>query len=53
MATEGCKCKMTAIFRADLVDYSRQMGEDELGKIETLKKTLRSDFHQLIGFKDV
>jgi len=36
MATEGFKRKLTAVFSADVVGYSRLMGEDEVGTIRTL-----------------
>jgi adenylate cyclase len=36
MATGDVKRKLTAIFSADVKGYSRLMGEDELGTIETL-----------------
>ena len=38
MGTEGFKRKLTAVFSADVVGYSRLMGEDELATIEVLKK---------------
>jgi adenylate cyclase len=36
MATEGFRRKLAAIFSADVVGYSRLMGEDEEGTIRTL-----------------
>jgi adenylate cyclase len=38
MATKRAKRKLTAIFSADVKEYSRLMGEDELATVETLKK---------------
>jgi len=37
MATEGFKRKLTAVFSADVVGYSRLMGEDEAGTLRTLE----------------
>lgn len=37
MATEGFKRKLTAVFSADVVGYSRLMGEDEVGTLRTLE----------------
>ena len=37
MATEGFKRKLTAIFSADVVGYSRLMGEDEAATVKTLE----------------
>jgi adenylate cyclase len=37
MATEGFKRKLTALFSADVVGYSRMMGEDESSTIRTLE----------------
>jgi adenylate cyclase len=36
MAEEGFKRKLTAIFSADAVEYSRLMGEDEEATVSTL-----------------
>ena len=36
MPTEDFKRKLTAIFSADVLDYSRLMGEDEEATIRTL-----------------
>jgi adenylate cyclase len=36
MATDDVKRKLTAIFSADVVSYSRLMGEDELATVQTL-----------------
>ena len=36
MTTEDVKRKLTAIFSADVVGYSRLMGEDELATVQTL-----------------
>jgi len=36
MATDDVKRKLTAIFTADVVGYSRLMGEDELATVQTL-----------------
>jgi len=36
MATDDVKRKLTAIFSADVVGYSRLMGEDELATVQTL-----------------
>jgi hypothetical protein len=36
MAREGLKSKLTAYFSADVVGYSRLMGEDEAVVIKTL-----------------
>ncbi|MGD8983624.1 MAG: tetratricopeptide repeat protein [Desulfobacteraceae bacterium] len=36
MATDDVKRKLTAIFSADVVAYSRLMGEDELATVQTL-----------------
>ena len=36
MATDDVKRKLTAIFSADVVGYSRLMGEDELATLQTL-----------------
>ena len=38
MADEGFKRRLTAILSADVVGYSRLMGEDEIATIETLKR---------------
>jgi len=37
MPTEGFKRKLTAILSADVVDYSRLMGEDEESTVKTLE----------------
>ena len=37
MADEGYKRKLTAIFSADVVGYSRLMGEDEAATVKTLE----------------
>jgi len=37
MATEGFKRKLTSIFSADAVGYSRLMGDDEAATVRTLK----------------
>jgi adenylate cyclase len=37
MNTEGFKRKLTAVFSADVVGYSRLMGEDEAGTVKTLE----------------
>ena len=37
MATEDFKRKLTAVFSADVVGYSRLMGEDEAATVETLE----------------
>jgi adenylate cyclase len=37
MAEEGFKRKLTAILRADVADYSRLMGEDELATVRTFE----------------
>ncbi|MHC4256634.1 MAG: hypothetical protein ACYSUL_13675 [Planctomycetota bacterium] len=37
MAGEGFKRKPTAILSADVIGYSRLMGEDELGTVRTLE----------------
>src|SRR5512136_230442 len=37
MVTEGFKRKLTAVFSADVVGYSRLMGEDETGTLRTLE----------------
>jgi len=37
MATEGFKRKLTAVFSADVVGYSRLMGEDETATVATLE----------------
>ena len=37
MNTEGFKRKLTAIFSADVVGYSRLMGEDEAATVKTLE----------------
>jgi len=37
MATEGFKRKLTAVFSADVVGYSRLMGEDETATVKTLE----------------
>lgn len=37
MADEGFKRKLTAILNADVVDYSRLMGDDEETTVRTLK----------------
>ena len=44
MAEEGFKRKLTAILNADVKGYSRLMGEDERGTVETLKQ-----YRQVIG----
>jgi adenylate cyclase len=52
MATEEVKRKLSAIFSADVEGYSRLMGEDELGTIETLtlhKETMRKLIRQYRG----
>ena len=36
MATEGFKRKLTAVFSADVVSYSRLMGEDDDATVLTL-----------------
>jgi class 3 adenylate cyclase len=36
MAEEGFKRKLTAILSADVVDYSRLMGDDEEATVRTL-----------------
>ncbi len=41
MAAEDFKRKLTAIFSADVVDYSRLMGEDEDATIRTSKRPRR------------
>ena len=40
MATDEVKRKLTAIFSADVVGYSRLMGEDELTTVEGFIKRL-------------
>ena len=50
MATDDFKRKLTAIFSADVVDYSRLMGEDEVATVQTLtshKETMRKMIRQL------
>jgi adenylate cyclase len=37
MATDDFKRKLTAVFSADVVDYSRLMGEDESATVKTLE----------------
>ena len=37
MNTEGFKRKLTAVFSADVVGYSRLMGEDEAATVKTLQ----------------
>jgi len=37
MATEGFKRRLTAIFSADVVGYSRLMGEDDAATVKTLE----------------
>ena len=37
MATEGFKRKLAAILSADVVGYSRLMGEDETATVKTLE----------------
>ena len=37
MAPEDFKRKLTTIFSADVVDYSRLMGEDESATVKTLE----------------
>ena len=37
MPTEGFKRKLTAIFNADVVDYSRLMADDESATVKTLE----------------
>ena len=37
MATEEFKRKLTAVFSADVVGYSRLMGEDEAATVKTLE----------------
>jgi hypothetical protein len=37
MATEGSKRKLTPIFSADVVDYSRLMGDNEAATLKTLE----------------
>ena len=37
MASEEFKRKLTTIFSADVVDYSRLMGEDESATVKTLE----------------
>jgi len=37
MTTEGFKRKLTAVFIADVVGYSRLMGEDEAATVKTLE----------------
>jgi len=37
MATEGFKRKLTAVFSADIMGYSRLMGEDESATVKTLE----------------
>jgi adenylate cyclase len=52
MAEEGFKRKLTAILSADAVDYSRRMGEDEEGTVQTLKayrEVLSTLIHQHNG----
>jgi adenylate cyclase len=52
MAEEGFKRKLTAILSADAVDYSRLMGEDEEGTVQTLKayrEVLSTLIHQHNG----
>jgi hypothetical protein len=36
MTTQEVKCKLTAVLSADVKRYSRLMGEDEAGTIQTL-----------------
>ena len=36
MASEGFKRKLTSIFSADAVDYSRLMAEDEAHTVKTI-----------------
>src|SRR5512136_1393034 len=45
MVTEGFKRKLTAVFSADVVGYSRLMGEDETGTLRILEiyKRVMSD----------
>ncbi len=42
MSEEGVKRRLAAIFAADVVGFSRLMGEDEAGTLARLK-TLRKD----------
>ena len=37
MATKGCKRKLTAVFSADVMGYSRLMGEDESATVKSLE----------------
>ena len=37
MAKEGSKRKLTAIFSADVVGYSRLMGDNEAATVKTLE----------------
>ena len=45
MSEEGVKRRLAAIFAADVVGFSRLMGEDEAGTLARLK-TLRKDLVQ-------
>ncbi len=52
MAAEDVKRKLTAIFSADVVGYSRLMGEDEVATVQTLtshKETMRKMIRQFRG----
>ena len=52
MAAEDVKRKLSAIFSADVVGYSRLMGEDEVATVQTLtshKETMRKIIRQFRG----
>jgi adenylate cyclase len=38
MASEGFKRKLTVVFSADVVGYSRLMGDDETATVKTLEE---------------
>lgn len=47
MTTEGFKRKLTTLFSADVAGYSRLMGQDEVGTVETIT-TYRAVMSELI-----
>ncbi len=51
MATEDVKRKLTAIFSADVVGYSRLMGEDEVSTVRTLEGYREIMVHYVMQYR--
>lgn len=48
MAIEGFKCKLTAVFSADAVGYSRLMGEEEVRILRIMNV-----YNEVIGIRRI